>query len=446
MSLQKKFTPDWLPRWRVAVLAFTFLPIQVFAVSVTSYETIDLPETHSAVYPLFMVTGVSDEGAVIVGKFRIDDGNIYSGAGHSFIWENDTLIHPIDLGLSGVVSAGAADVSADGTAIVGTLTTDAGVKEAYRLQNGEVTRLGFLPGATESRASAVSADGSVIVGISGSSGEDIAFRWEDGLMTSLGELPGGEVGSWAKEVSPDGSIVVGYSSSSLGMMEAFRWENDILTGLNLGIFFGIDVSADGSVIVGGQADSPLVTAIRLKDGEITYLAPSDETPSGALSVSPDGSLVTGYSGWIWAGGDAAIWSQEDNWETHYLDTLVDNAGYDREGYHLFDPITSDGSTVVGHAIRFQGGEKLMRLYRIHLNRSQDVSRVWGPFVVQPNGSGSDPCGWVNTKDTCGWLYLLGEPDPQTGAVWAYSESLNSCLYFCEPPVPDKPGSWVYMLQ
>ncbi|MFG0331684.1 MAG: hypothetical protein ACF8PN_17490 [Phycisphaerales bacterium] len=115
--------------------------------------------------------------------------------------------------------------------------------------NGWFTGLGDLPGGeTVSVATAVSADGSVIVGSSssfasvdnppppGSMFSDPflgyeAFRWtrEEG-MVGLGDLPGDEYfHSFAEDVSADGMTVVGGSWSELSMQgmvpgsEGFRW-------------------------------------------------------------------------------------------------------------------------------------------------------------------------------------------------------------------------------
>src|SRR5690606_26940384 len=69
-----------------------------------------------------------------------------------------------------------------------------------------------------SRAFDVSDDGKIIVGWSTSEqGGDFvaeAFRWENGVMQGLGDLPGGFFGSQARGVSGDGSVVIGYGVTS----------------------------------------------------------------------------------------------------------------------------------------------------------------------------------------------------------------------------------------
>jgi probable HAF family extracellular repeat protein len=116
--------------------------------------------------------------------------------------------------------------------------------------------LGVLPGGSFSEAVGVSADGSVIAGISGSPRGNQAFRWTAATgMVGLGALPGGQFFSAASGISADGSVVVGASRSAQGI-EAFRWTAATgMVGLGAlpggGFFsYGRAVSADGSVIVG----------------------------------------------------------------------------------------------------------------------------------------------------------------------------------------------------
>ena len=117
--------------------------------------------------------------------------------------------------------------------------------------------LGSLGGATnngvagaQSSATAVSTDGSVVVGATsyGSGNSVQAFRWTAaGGMVGLGFLPGtGFNIDTAYGVSGDGSVVVGsgYSGNTSSQRQAFRWTaSDGVVGLgwlqsNVGIFTG----------------------------------------------------------------------------------------------------------------------------------------------------------------------------------------------------------------
>ena len=89
--------------------------------------------------------------------------------------------------------------------------------------------LGSLPGSQfGSIARAISDDGTAVTGISDQIGIGgagmMAYRWQAGVMTALGDLPGGgfplsETGG----ISADGSVSGGMSFSTNGT-EAFRWE------------------------------------------------------------------------------------------------------------------------------------------------------------------------------------------------------------------------------
>ena len=148
------------------------------------------------------------------------------------------------------------------TAILGTAALTLVSSSA---QAASFSGLGDLPGGTfRSFANAVSANGSVVVGISNSTNGNEAFRWTaiDG-MEGLGDLPGGTFSSQARSVSADGSTIVGFSNSTNGE-EAFYWtESDGMRFLSniLTDDFGLDltgwtlqqargVSADGLTIVG----------------------------------------------------------------------------------------------------------------------------------------------------------------------------------------------------
>jgi probable HAF family extracellular repeat protein len=188
--------------------------------------------------------GISADGSVIVGFTPS------SATGQVFKWTAQTGF--VGLGWNSV----AVDVSADGSVIAGGpyiwsqvlgrtqlplstghngLTPDGSVV----VGNTELKRmparwsaatglqlLGDLPGGIlGGLASGVSADGSVVVGFSGSSNSsDEAFRWTaDGGMIALGDLAGGDFRSLAIDVTADGSTIVGWSISDVGE-EAFYWQ------------------------------------------------------------------------------------------------------------------------------------------------------------------------------------------------------------------------------
>jgi len=95
------------------------------------------------------------------------------------------------------------------------------ILEAFRwTETGGMESIGMLPGSFRSVAQSISADGSTVVGYSRYvGGNSEAFRWTaSGGMERLGTL-GGD--SYAMDVSADGSIIVGLTNS-----EAFIWDSD----------------------------------------------------------------------------------------------------------------------------------------------------------------------------------------------------------------------------
>lgn len=134
---------------------------------------------------------------------------------------------------------------------------------------------------TENSATAVSADGSTVIGwISGFPDYPgfTACRWTDaGGRTDLGHLlTGSDLGTVPESVSGDGSVIVGRSSNQLWIDHAFRW-----------------TEADGT--------QPLE--------EFS----AGQQMSGALGVSRDGSAIVGWSAVVQDGSDtseAVRWTAE----------------------------------------------------------------------------------------------------------------------------------------
>jgi probable HAF family extracellular repeat protein len=241
---------------------------------------------------------VSADGTVIAG-WHVPPGMATQAA----IWTSQWGW--TDLGDLGGTASQAAAISRDGTVVVGVAdkTLD---REAFRWTGSTgMVGLGHLPGGFDSTGKAVSDDGSVVVGdeqvpVGGARVRSEAFRWteEDG-MVGLGRLPGGSNTSQAFDVSADGSLVLGLSGSAAadaaGMFyEAFLWDamhgmrslRSVLIaehGLDLDGWFLINaqaISRDGRVIVGSG---------RNPDGEIeAWLVRLDAPPACDDGADNDG--------------------------------------------------------------------------------------------------------------------------------------------------------------
>ena len=169
---------------------------------------------------------VSADGAVVVGESR---HNLTTT--RRFRFHADTGL--IQLGvLPGDSSSVADGVSADGSVIVG--SSSGADTQAFRwTQETGMIGLGTLPGGSRnSRARGVSADGSVIVGqCYGEAGFE-AFIWDatNGMRSVRQVLVsqfglGANLRGWklraATAVSADGSVVVGYGMNPDGNQEAW---------------------------------------------------------------------------------------------------------------------------------------------------------------------------------------------------------------------------------
>ena len=139
----------------------------------------------------------------------------------------DATAMPVFMGLGGIDLSGsylstANAVSADGSIVVGmAVENDVGVAFQWDAANG-MRSIPEAPGIiTPIQAYGVSADGSTIVGTGSSTSGSEAFRWTaGGVMVGLGDLLGGSFASSANGVSPDGTTIVGRGTGPSGS-EAF---------------------------------------------------------------------------------------------------------------------------------------------------------------------------------------------------------------------------------
>jgi probable HAF family extracellular repeat protein len=271
----------------------------------------------------------------------------------------DTGAHSTFSGLGvlpGDVSTQASAVSADGLVVVGNGQTAAGKSTAFRwsAQSGLIS-LGRFPGGTFSNARAVSADGSVVLGDGDASATARAvFRWTASTgMVRLASLGDANLCA-AGGMSGDGNVLAGTCLTVNN--SAFRWTAP--TGMvALGQFGGgsdrtstaLAVSSQGDVIVG--AGHPVLTgAVRWTSAGAADLLGkvAGDVSASALAVSRDGGVVVGYSiepglrsrmfRWTPAAGMTAISASTD--------TLFDSVA---------SAVSGDGQVVVGGAST-PGGE------------------------------------------------------------------------------------------
>ncbi len=209
--------------------------------------------------------------------------------------------------LPGYASSAVEALSGDGTVAVGTASTGAGGQQAWRWQaSSGLTAIGFLPGGTRSRATAVSTSGASILVTGDSVGAGVnapaaVYVWSGAQGLLSVEPLGGSTLCSAGGMSGDGAVVVGVCLDRNNT--GFRWTRG--TGsVGLSQFGGgsnmqssaLAVSRDGSTVVGVGHPS-LTGAVRwAADGSAVVIGKLPGDASGqADAVSDDGRLVAGTS-------------------------------------------------------------------------------------------------------------------------------------------------------
>ncbi len=199
----------------------------------------------------------------------------------------------------GTFSRGAA-LSADGSVVTGTSGSAAGERAFVWTAADGMQSLGVLAGGAFSRGAGITSDGTVIVGTSGSGSGDTAFRWIAGSgMASMGTLAGG-TRSAALGICPDGAFSVGSSTNSgagndrAAMYAGVWFELGSLPGDSVSVGTSINQSASA---VGGWSGTSPRRAIRWVSGigvqDLGVLTGGADSFGNGISL--DGNTVVGGS-------------------------------------------------------------------------------------------------------------------------------------------------------
>jgi probable HAF family extracellular repeat protein len=301
-------------------------------------------------------SNISADGSVIVGTSIVLPGPTVSVFR---VTSQGTTVRPT--GLTGSDFSREPSVSADGSTVAGTFQSPRG-EEAFRwVGEGPFEALGDLPGGDfQSNAFGVSGDGNVVVGTSNFDTEPIAFRWSAG--SGIVGLEGVERS--ARAISADGSAVVGTLAVGDFAGPAYRWtmqtgsmELPLLPRPRIAGGEARAVTADGSVVVGYNSyrfglGGIFDEAFRWTEQEGTISLQSggwDNTL--ALDVSADGSVVVGRGvDPATTSAGAFIWTAETGMIS-LRDALIFGGATNLDGWTLFtaNGISADGRTVVGTA-------------------------------------------------------------------------------------------------
>lgn len=409
---------------------------------------------------------ISADGSVIVGEsigfsyqaFRWTQMDGMVGLGHL---PGDNVSSAYGVSADGSVVVGESSFyppysSGTGSTTIGGIPVDVGVTITTNASNSSsstspvqafrwtaidgMVGLGFLPGYTSSAATAVSADGNVIVGSSTSAaGTTQAFRWTQATqMIGLGLLPGGNRSS-ASAVNATGTVIVGRANAPAVYQEAVRWTNtqgirsiaSLLAGdgVDLGswqLWDASGVSADGSVIVGtgknpkGDFEAWIAKigtgflSIATLNESLQSVAPlpriAEQTVNADLEDSLSASLQFGRGGFDEPVDAWSAWGSFGGRQFNgdWQDTNPSGAiGF---GYRAL------------HAWRFGGGAHWsMRSLDLPAFQAKADGTVWGlsataayePGTAGPRAYASAIGDWLGTDITRGYLNGI-TPDQSAG--------------------------------
>lgn len=206
----------------------------------------------------------------------------------------DAYFHITDLGTLGGSYSRATGITADGT-VVGESEDTNYETHAFQWSDGSMTDLGTLTGGTYSGAVGTNSNGDIVGYSEDEYGNVRAFLYNGGTMKDLGTHGGSYAEAYAVNASGQ---VVGYASTTDDWEEhAFRWEDDTMTDLgtlggSVSVAYGIN---DDGTVVGYSYDENSNRQAFIYEGDtMTALPDLGGDYSVATSINNSG-LVTGYS-------------------------------------------------------------------------------------------------------------------------------------------------------
>ena len=319
----------------------------------------------------------------------------------------------------GYTNSRALAVSADGSAVVGWSNTHGENKMAFLwTAQGGIVPLGDLPGGwINSEARAVSNGGTVVVGTTHTDTGTTAFRWtpETGMQPfDMWDQRPGEHYSEAIGISADGTTIIGHAdSSTINNRTGFKWTaatGMVALGIPSWSFYynqPMDISADGSTIVGSSSSGG---GYRLtSDGyeAIGNLAGSSSLP---LAVSADGSFIVGNSkNDTWTNREAFLWSKDDGMVgLGKIPGGVDNS--------VASGVSADGSVVVGsngyQPFIYDKNNGMRDLKEVLTNEYKLDLEGWSlTSVLDMSDDGTTIVGYGIGPDgyQLGWVAVIPEP-------------------------------------
>ncbi len=338
----------------------------------------------------------------------------------------------------------ASAVSANGSVVVGNVVNQAyGGPFFWTHSNGVVflhdSSGNVIPGV----AKAVSGNGSIIVGgmSSGSGGAggglEQAFEWANGVAAPIPQLAS-SYSSAANSVLTDGTIIAGDVTTS--SQYVFFGSSFTLTRTTLQVFppsslllniLGTIMSFNGAVVAGNiEGGAATSTPFQWVDGGMVRWPGSTYLSSSAAAVSPDGSVVAGSTGFL---NDGAVDTQPFEWTNGVVTTLPLPSGF-INGSAL--GVSNYGSTIVGYMTMGGPGIFNQNSKAFIWNQAKGVQDLQQALTA--DGLGSELAGWTLTEATAvtpdGKTIVGNGTDPQgQHEGWIVHLDISS-----PPPLPPAP--------
>jgi uncharacterized membrane protein len=247
-------------------------------------------------------------------------------------------------------------ISADGSVLVGVVSTT-GSSAAF-ISDGIHVRELPVPVTVDtgvSMATAISGDGTTVVGLAlDGSSEQVPVRWRGDDIVTL-PVPKGLGAVSPGAVSTDGAVIMGTGVTANNETEGVRWTNGSVMALG-DVNVEVDaMSDDGNVMVGNEATTASTggyRAVRYDADGLAYQPPPEAGPWNCLAAATtgDGSIVLGLCTNL-PDHRVFLWSPERASVT--LDSVALTLGVDLTPYSGLQPIdvSRDGTTVLLNATR-----------------------------------------------------------------------------------------------
>lgn len=307
----------------------------------------------------YNVGAVSDNGVV----------SMHTSAGAIYKWNAAGGLVQIGSISNGYPAVGRTIVSNDGTKISSSITNTAtGFNEisTYDVATSTwINRGGLVPTGWDGSVSStwgMSTNGNTIVGLGFLTAANAhAVKWDEaGGMIDLGSMVPGR-SSRANAINAAGTVIVGWQDEPTGTRSGAKWQDGVESfitdnnGNNVGEAGGI--SADGNTIIGAANPNPYVWNAASGLTYITHPNASFSFKGGATGISADGKKVIGYYRAFGAppmSGEGFIWTAATG--RINLNDYAASLGIATNGVTMGLPlaISQDGKKIAGSGTNASG--------------------------------------------------------------------------------------------